>query len=599
MPTNKKQTMLNGALTLVFTTLIVKVIGVLYKIPLTAMLGEVGLGYFSSAYDVYTPIVSISMAGIPIAVAKMVSQDVALHRYRNARQTYRVSFRLFMIIGVVGTAVMLLLAYPYAVWISKSPNTLYSILAIAPAVFFCCAMSIYRGYYEGLSNMVPTGVSQVIEALGKLVLGLILSYAVIRVGKHQFAAGGAVFGKTVQNLDEAMAEIYPYAAAAAVMGVTLGTMFGMLYLALRHKIKGDGFTRTDLVNSPKPLSGQEIAKMMMALAIPVVASSLITNVTNIIDAGMLRARLADIMGNPESASVMKTMYAESLIGTGTPDGSVTDYLYGCYSAAINFKNLVPMITMNFGVSALPILSAAWATKDHKTSRVTIESVLRLTLLIGLPAGIGMAVLAEPILMLLYGSRPYLVPVAVPIMKAYGYSTALMALSAPITNMLQAIGRTDVPVKSLLIGAAIKIVGNYVLVGIPTINIQGAPYASILCYIIVVALNLYFLLHVSKVRINVTSVFFKPAFCSIVCGVAAFTSYGILSKLLENIWPKDGLMGVSMLSSGNFSALVAIIIAIAFYVVALLFSRAISKDDVVMLPKGEKIAKILEKYGLIG
>ena len=529
----------------------------------------------------------------------MVSQDVALHRYRNARQTYRVSFRLFIIIGVVGTAVMLLLAYPYAVWISKSPNTLYSILAIAPAVFFCCAMSIYRGYYEGLSNMVPTGVSQVIEALGKLVLGLILSYAVIRVGKHQFAAGGTVFGKTVQNLDEAMAEIYPYAAAAAVMGVTLGTMFGMLYLVLRHKIKGDGFTRTDLVNSPKPLSGQEIAKMMMALAIPVVASSLITNVTNIIDAGMLRARLADIMGNPESAGVMKAMYAESLIGTGTPDDSVTDYLYGCYSAAINFKNLVPMITMNFGVSALPILSAAWATKDHKTSRVTIESVLRLTLLIGLPAGIGMAVLAEPILMLLYGSRPYLVPVAVPIMKAYGYSTALMALSAPITNMLQAIGRTDVPVKSLLIGAAIKIVGNYVLVGIPTINIQGAPYASILCYVIVVALNLYFLLHVSKVRINVTSVFFKPAFCSIVCGVAAFTSYGILSNLLESIWPKDGLMGVSMLSSGNFSVLVAIIIAIAFYVVALLFSRAISKDDVVMLPKGEKIAKILEKYGLMG
>lgn len=459
LPTNKKQTMLNGAITLVITTLIVKVIGVLYKIPLTAMLGEVGLGYFSSAYDVYTPIVSISMAGIPIAVAKMVSQDVALHRYRNARQTYRVSFRLFIIIGVVGTAVMLLLAYPYAFWISKSPNTFYSILAISPAVFFCCAMSIYRGYYEGLSNMVPTGVSQVIEALGKLVLGLLLSYGVIRAGKAQFASGGVVFGKAVQNMDEAMAEIYPYAAAAAVMGVTIGTMIGFFYLLLRYKVKGDGFTRTDLVNSPKPLSGQEIAKMMIALAIPVVASSLITNVTNIIDAGMLRARLASIMNDPAAAGIMKSMYAESLLGTGTPDDSVTDYLYGCYSAAINFKNLVPMITMNFGVSALPVLSAAWATKDHKTSRVTIESVLRLTLLIGLPAGIGMAVLAKPILMLLYGSRPYLVPVAVPIMQAYGYSTALMALSAPITNMLQAIGRTDVPVKSLLIGAAIKDCGQ--------------------------------------------------------------------------------------------------------------------------------------------
>ncbi len=599
MPTNKKQTMLNGALTLVFTTLIVKVIGVLYKIPLTAMLGEVGLGYFSSAYDVYTPIVSISMAGIPIAVAKMVSQDVVLHRYRNARQTYRVSFRLFMIIGVVGTAIMLLLAYPYAVWISKSPNTLYSIIAIAPAVFFCCGMSIYRGYYEGLSNMVPTGVSQVIEALGKLVLGLILSYAVIRVGKAQFNAGGKVFGKTVSDLDAAMGAIYPYAAAAAVLGVTLGTLLGMLYLVLRYKIKGDGFTRTDLVNSPKPLSGQEIAKMMMALAIPVVASSLITNVTNIIDAGMLRARLANIMEDPASASVLKEMYAYSLTGTGTPDSSVTDYLYGCYSAAINFKNLVPMITLNFGVSALPILSAAWATKDKKSSRITIESVLRMTLLIGLPAGIGMGVLARPILTMFFSSRPYLIPVAEPIMEMYGYSTALMALSAPITNMLQAIGRTDVPVKSLLIGAAIKIIGNYTLVGIPSINILGAPIASILCYVVVVAINLYYLLHVSQVRIHIVSVLIKPVFCAVLCGVAAWSGYGLCSNLLGRVWPAEGLLGHSMLSAGNVSTLVAIGIAVVVYGIALLFSRAISKDDVDMLPKGEKIAKILEKYGLMG
>ena len=111
------------------------------------------------------------------------------------------------------------------------------------------------------------------------------------------------------------------------MGVTIGTMIGFFYLLLRYKVKGDGFTRTDLVNSPKPLSGQEIAKMMIALAIPVVASSLITNVTNIIDAGMLRARLASIMNDPAAAGIMKSMYAESLLGTGTPDDSVTDYLY--------------------------------------------------------------------------------------------------------------------------------------------------------------------------------------------------------------------------------------------------------------------------------
>ena len=260
--------------------------------------------------------------------------------------------------------------------------------------------------------------------------------------------------------------------------------------------------------------------------------------------------------------------------------------YGSYRETIMYRDLerARRCSEAFGMTQSPAVAA----RDMEASLTEMDR-----------AGIGMAVLAKPILMLLYGSRPYLVPVAVPIMQAYGYSTALMALSAPITNMLQAIGRTDVPVKSLLIGAAIKIVGNFVLVGIPSINIQGAPYASILCYVVVVAINLYFLLHVSKVRINVISVFLKPAFCSVVCGVAAFASYGILSTLLDSIWPAGGLFGKSMLSAGNMSVLIAVMIAVAFYVVALLFSRAISKDDVAMLPKGEKIAKILEKYGLMG
>ena len=156
---------------------------------------------------------------------------------------------------------------------------------------------------------------------------------------------------------------------------------------------------------------------------------------------MLRARLASIMNDPAAAGIMKSMYAESLLGTGTPDDSVTDYLYGCYSAAINFKNLVPMITMNFGVGAARPFCRTGRRKDHKTSRVTIESVLRLTLLIGLPAGIGMAVLAKPILMLLYGSPPpILVPVAVPVIMVCMVHSACGALL--ITNMLQAIGRTD-------------------------------------------------------------------------------------------------------------------------------------------------------------
>lgn len=578
--------MLNGALILAVSSIVAKLIGALFKIPLTGLIGGVGRGYFSAAYNLYTPIYAISMAGLPVAVSRMVSESVSLNRFGEVRQIRNVATKIFLITGAVGTALMFLISYPY-VRHASSIHALPAILAIAPSVFFCCAMSSYRGYYEGLRNMTPTAISQIIEALGKLLLGIALAWGVLKYGLAQFANAGLVFGKAAANIDEAYSVIYPYTAAAAVLGVTIGSAAGLVYLMILHRIKGDGITRTELVNSPALSTDREIAKRLITFAIPMVIGSLVTNITNLIDTSTIQARLDYACRT--GPDIIKSMFAYSLDVSGTLDEDIPTYLYGTYGAALDFRNLIPNITMSLGISALPVLSAAWAIKDRVQIRTNIESVLRITMLVSLPAGFGMAVLATPILSLLYGSHPDIVPIAAPIMAVYGYATALMAVSTPITSMLQGIGRTDIPVKSAFAGAIVKIILNFILIGNPKLNINGAPVGSIACYIVIVGVNLFYLLRESDVRINVVSILLKPLLCSGLCAVSAWGVYRLCEHFLAGRIPY--LILVELVLSVGAAGIV--------YLVALLLFKGLSKDDISMLPKGEKIAKTLEKYKVLG
>ena len=481
----KSQSLLNGALVLSVSTLLVKIIGVIYKIPISNMMGAVGRGYFDSAYNLYIPIYTISMAGLPVDVSKMVSQHVALGRYRDVRMIFRVSARLFTFTGILGTVLLLIFAYPYAL-IAKTNEVIPAIIAITPSIFFCCMMSIYRGYYNGLRNMNPTAISQVIEAIGKMIFGIAAAKLTITYGYSQFESGAKVFGKVCETESEAMSAIYPYAAAAAAVGVTMGTVIGMIYMIIMHKAKG-GITRTEIVNSPRPVNSGAIAKTLVAIAIPVVTSSIIFSLTNLIDAITIQNRLDGVISN--NLDLIKSIYATQIAEAHVLDADLKDFLYGAYTLSLDFKNLA--------------------------------------------SGIGMGVLAEPILRMFYenGKSAPAISIAAPIMAAYGYTIFLMAISQPMTNMLQAVGKANVPVKSLTVGAVVKVVANYIFIGIPSININGAVIGTVLCYLIVVIYNYIALIKATKVKVNLMSV-------------------------------------------------------------------VLAKDDIIMMPKGEKIAKKLAKYGFI-
>ena len=238
------------------------------------------------------------------------------------------------------------------------------------------------------------------------------------------------------------------------------------------------------------------------------------------------------------------------------------------------------------------------------------------MLVALPAGIGMAVLSPSLLTILYGrgGSSEAIPIIAPVLTAFGIATPLMAVSTPINNLLQAIGRTDIPVKSVVAGALTKVICNFVLVGIPSVNIYGAVVGTVMFYVVIVSFNFISLLRITKVKINWGSVFGKPFVCAVLCGVTAFVANMLFNKIIPsvaNVFVTKGFENdifirlasgnttESILNSGTISALVAIALAAAVYGITLLLIKGLAKEDVSVLPKGEKIAKALEKYGLLG
>ena len=588
--------MLGGAMILTVSMMLVKVIGLLYKLPLANAYMMDGKGYFSDAFNIYLPIYAIAITGLNIAVSRMVSQRCALGHFRDAREIQKVAKRLFLIAGLGGTVLLLAVAYPFAIATfngytlsTGGRDSIPSIIAIAPTVYFCCAMSAYRGYYEGLRNMKPTAVSQVLEALCKLVLGLGFAILVMELGLKEFAASGTVFGRAAASKAIAESMLYPWASAASIMGITVGAVLSLAYLWLHQRIKGDGITREQLQLAPPPEGKSKLAREMIKVAIPVVISSAILNVTNLIDWANVSYLLNKTVA--KYPDVIQRIYGAAL--AGRPPDKHAVYIWGVYNTSLDFRTLIPTIITALGISALPAIAAAWTLRDKDTVHRHINTVLRVALIISLPAGFGMAVLSKEIMTLFYETKnPGMAEHAAPMMMIFGLATALMAVSAPVISMLQGIGRTDVPVKSLVAGTIVKIGANQLLVSNPEINVKGAAIGTVLFYVVIVSINLFMLIRVSKTKLQVMSVLGKPLFCAGLSAAAAWLAKDLVQRFLPRVNSHESVILF-------FSVAAAIGCAVVIYGVSMLLCRAVTGEDLENLPAGKKLGKVLAKYKLLG
>ncbi len=571
----KKQSFFKGALILSVAALIVKLLGMVFKIPLTNILGGDGMGYFSTAYDLYMPVYVISNAGLPVAIARIVAESVSEGRFRDVRRTLKIANTIFLLTGTLGFCIMFFGA-GFFVKTINNPGAYLAVMAMAPTVFFVCLTSAYKGYYEGLQNMYPTALSQVIEVVVKLIFGLGLSMTAYRLGMNEFESSSTVFGVTFASAEEAELRILQIAAAGAILGVALGAFGSWLSVFIRHKKNGDRITAEELSAEQTVTSTKAIVKRIVKIAIPIALGSCVGQLTGVIDLWSVLNRL-EFAVNSDFAT-MQEMY-----GAAIPEGklleSIPNYLNGCYKGmAVTLYNLIPTFTVAFGVSALPAITMAWTEKNKASLRENIEAVLRITMLLVLPAGIGMSVMSHGVLTLLYGGRPLEVEIATPLLSILGIAVIFASTCSPINSMLQAVGRVDLPVKIMVWCAAFKLIFNYIAVGTPWINIRGAAYGTLLCYILIMSVSLYKLLKIAELKINFTTVFIKPLISALLCGGSAF--------------------GVSHLMMLRFSENISTVVGIAFgavvYVAALIVLRAVSEEDIMKLPKGEKLVKIYKK-----
>lgn len=460
--TQKRRSFLSGVSVLTLSALAVKVIGLFYRIPLLRYLGTEGMGYFNTAYELYALFCVISTAGLPVAMSVLISAREAEGQFEDARRVYGVARGVFLVIGVVGTGLLWGLSKPFAALLGNQLSAA-CMRAIAPTVFLICLSSAYRGYFQGHRNMVPTALSQVIEAAGKLILGLLFA-------AHARAAGADL----------------PTTAAYAVMGLTVGTAVSVVYLALHKRYAASSAARrvtsaAEGKGCPLPTEATDsaghtrrrILKALAVTAIPVTLSAGVISLTKCIDLALILRRLQDAGYTAAEAN----------------------RLYGCYSTlAVPVFNILPSLTTSVALSAVPALSAALGQGEagREDVKKTALSSLTLTLWVAVPAALGIAVFAEDILSLLFAGQPAAVAEATPWLACLGLSVPAACLVTVTGAMLQAAGKANRPIVSMLLGVGAKTVMAYFLLPHPAVGMMAAPLSSLVCDTVIVAVNLCFI-----------------------------------------------------------------------------------------------------------
>ena len=534
----KSQTFLQGALTLVIANMIVKIIGAVFKIPLRHLIGPDGMGIYNTSYVIYTWMFIIATAGLPIAVSKMVSESIARGNMGEAKRIFRVAYSLLSIIGITGTAVLLLGADFFADMLGNS-RAYYAVMAMSPSLFFVALMSAYRGYFQGLRNMIPTAVSEVVEALGKLLIGFLLAYLWI--------------GKGVE-----------YAAAGAILGVSSGTFFGAIILSIIYKAKQSGkgsfFNKKEAslsYSSKGSRTFREIITQLIKIAVPITIGASVFTLTNVIDVAMIMNRLQSIGFTEKQAST----------------------LYGYYSTdAITLFNLPPTIIVALSISIVPTIASLFAVKNFAHAKITTESAMRITLLFSLPCAIGLSVLAKPILLLIFKDAG-----AKTLLNILGIAVVPVSLVLVTNSILQATGFVFLPVRNMIIGGIVKIISNYVIVGIPEINIIGAPISTNLCYFVIIALNMIDVKRIIKAEYKLKDFLIKPLFAVFAMAISVLFVY-------ENLFRQ--------IASNSLATIGAIFTGGIIYVLMLLAIGGINRYDLENVPKGEAVLKVLNKFGLM-
>ncbi len=525
----KKQNFLQGTALLAMATAIVKVIGALYKIPLNAIIGAQGFGYFNTAYEIYNVLLMISTAGLPVAMSRMISQASSLNHFNQVRRIYHTARGIFLGLGVAGTLLMTLFCRQLAQF-QNQPDAWAAIGFLGPCVLLICIMSTFRGFFQGQSNMLPTSISQVLEAVVKLIVGMIAALALKELtGSIPLAAGGAILGVTASCL---VSSVYLFRCCRRSFAVLPQTF-------------------------DEPRSYTDTAKGLMIIAIPITIGSAGLQFLTMLETRIYMGQLLEL-GNSQAAA---------------------DTMRGIYGMTQTIFNMPCAFITPITISIIPAITAQLTTCSHAEARETEESAIRITGLISAPCAFGLALLAEPVTSLLGGYTGENLVLATRLMTILGFCILFNAVVLVTNAIMQAHGHAGRPVINMLIGGVLKLGAVFILTGNPHIGIVGTPIGTLLCYLAISALNIFSIRSLLDNPPAIVPNLIRPFLAAVAMGVFVMGAF-------------LGLKGLGITSRLILCGL-PIAVGVVAYLLAAVKFKVVTRQDCLLLPKGEKIAKLLK------
>lgn len=530
MAEKKGQSFIKGTMILTLSTFVVKFINVFFSVPLSNFLGGEGMGYFYRAYDIFIFFSVVTTSGTPVAISRMVSMAYARGRKREADKIFRVSFVLFTVIGLVASLIMFVFSAQLSIMLTGQNRVMYAIACLAPTVFFLSLSSCLRGYFQGRADMVPTAVSQVIESIVKLVVGVALAlYLLNRTSLPEIGAAGAI------------------------IGVSVGAFCAFIY-AILYWARSKGKTEY-MVKEPAVSSTSSILKDIVLFAVPVIVGSSFLSALDLVDGAVMMYRLQDAAG----VSYENAMWMSGLLGN-----------------ARKYFDLPNAVVVPISTMVLPLLSGVIAKKDREGIRKISTLALRMTLMVAVPAAVGLCIFAEPICGLLLYNQPQDAANTYPLLAVMAPAVVTASLLYTTNSMIQAVGRVYIPIINMVVGTVVRIALCYILTGIPEINVMGSAIATLVSYLVMIVLNMYAIHRLLKGVPGVIGMSVRPLIASVIMAVVSFGVYWLFCTFMDP----------------RFAVIVAIVVAVAVYALAAILTKAVTREEILHMPKGEKIAALL-------
>ena len=532
MSENKNNKMLKGVAIIGGAGIVVKILGALFRIPLTNWVGQLGMSYYQVAYIIYSALLVMATAGFPVAISRMVSENNAQGKYKNSHKVFKVSIAIMGTIGLILSTICYFGAGFFTERIGN-PNATLAVQSIALALFFVPLLSSIRGFFQGRQNMKPTAISEIVEQLVRVFVGLILAKSFLSSGLPQ-AAAGAAFGASVGA------------------GASLAIMLLIYFMSSQYIRLQEERGRQDVDKA------SVIAKKIFTIAIPIIIGAEVVPIMNALDMGIVMRRL--------QATGWSEVESQGLYG-----------LISGYCSTL--VNLPQFLIQAIAISIVPAIARAAATRDENDMLQHVELGYRLTMLIAFPCAMGIFALAKPILWLMYPARIDEATAAAPTLMILSLSIITLAVYETTTGVLQAVGKQVVPVKNLAIGAVIKIALSFVLVGIPSINIKGAAISTVIAYGIASFLNNRAVDRYIRPYIHPGKTYIRPLIASAVMGAGAFLVHFVLSKFLGN----------------SIACLLGVLTGVFLYMILVIGLKIVTPQDLEEISIGRKLNRLINKF----